>query len=60
VIGCWLSIINSRHIIWLNKTYGDWKNNKTTISITEDDTIELPTGVDERKSTKNATKDTED
>jgi hypothetical protein len=40
------SIINSRDIIWLNKTYGEWKNNKTTISTAEDDTTELPTGID--------------
>jgi hypothetical protein len=52
------SIINSQDIIWLNKTYGEWKNDKTTISTAEDDTIELLTGVDKRKSIKNATKDT--
>jgi hypothetical protein len=39
------SIINSRDIIWLNKTYREWKDNKTTISNVEDDTIELPTGM---------------
>jgi hypothetical protein len=39
-------IINSREIIWINKTYREWKNNKTTISTAEDDTIELPTGID--------------
>jgi hypothetical protein len=54
------SIINSRDIIWLNKTYGEWKNNKTTISTAEDDTIELPTGFDKRKSTTNTTEDNED
>jgi hypothetical protein len=54
------TIINSRDIIWLNKTYGEWKNNKTTISTAEDDTIELPTGIDNRKLTENATKDAED
>jgi hypothetical protein len=53
------SIINSQDIIWLNKTYGKWKNNKTTISTTEDDTIELPNGIEKSKSTTNATKDTE-
>jgi hypothetical protein len=54
------SIINSRDIIWLNKTYGEWKSNKTTISTIEDDTIELPTGIDKRKLTTNATKDNEE
>jgi hypothetical protein len=54
------SIINSRDIIWLNKTYGEWKNNETTISTAEDDTIELPTGIDKRKLTTNATKNAED
>jgi hypothetical protein len=54
------SIINSREIFWLNKTYGEWKNDKTTIFTSEDDNIELPTGIDKRKSTKNARKDTED
>jgi hypothetical protein len=54
------SIINSRDIIWLNKTYGEWKNNKTTISTIEFDTIELPAGIDKRKLTKNAKKDSED
>jgi hypothetical protein len=54
------SIINSQDIIWLNKTYGEWKNNKATISTSEDDTIELPTGIDKRKLTTNAIQDTED
>jgi hypothetical protein len=54
------SINNSQDIIWLNKTYGEWKNNKTTISIAEYDTIELPTGIDKMNSTIDATKDTED
>jgi hypothetical protein len=54
------SIINSRDIIWLNKTYKEWKDYKATISNVEDDTIELPTGVDEIKLTENATKETED
>jgi hypothetical protein len=43
------SIINSRDITWLNKTYGECKNNKTTISTAEDDTIELLTGIYKRK-----------
>jgi hypothetical protein len=54
------SIINSRDIICLNKTYGEWKKNKTTISTAENDTIELPTGIDKIKLTINATNDTED
>jgi hypothetical protein len=54
------SIINSRDINWLNKTYGEWKNNKTTISTVEDDTIEMLTGIDKIKLTTNATKDTDD
>jgi hypothetical protein len=44
----------------LNKTYGEWKKNKTKISTTEDDTIELPTGIDKRKLTTRAIKDAED
>jgi hypothetical protein len=44
----------------LNKTYGEWKNNKTIISTAEDDTMELPTGIDKRKLNTNAKKDTED
>jgi tRNA A37 threonylcarbamoyladenosine biosynthesis protein TsaE len=54
------SIINSQDIIWLNKSYIEWKNDKATISTAEDDTIELLTGIDKRKSTTNAIKDTED
>jgi hypothetical protein len=54
------SIINSRDIILLNKTYREWKDNKAAISNFEDDTIELPTGIDKIKSTENATKETED
>jgi hypothetical protein len=54
------SIINSRDIIWLNKTYREWKDNKATISNVEDDTIELLTGVDKVKLTENATKETDD
>jgi hypothetical protein len=54
------SIINSQDISWLNKSYGEWKNNKTTNSTTENDTIELPTGVDKVKLTENAIKETED
>jgi hypothetical protein len=51
------SIINTRDIIWLNKTYGEWNINKTTLSIIEDDTIELPTGIDKMKLNTNATED---
>jgi hypothetical protein len=54
------SIINSQDIIWLNKTYREWKDNKATISNVEDDTIELPTGVDKIKLAENAAKETED
>jgi hypothetical protein len=54
------SIINSRDIIWLNKTYREWKNNKTTISTAKDDTIELPTCIYKIKLTTNAKKNTED
>jgi hypothetical protein len=54
------SIINFRDIIWLNKTYREWKDNEAKISNVEDDTIELPIGVDKRKLTENATKETED
>jgi hypothetical protein len=54
------SIINSQDIIWLNKTYREWKDSKATISNPGDDTIELPTGIDKIKLTKNATKETED
>jgi hypothetical protein len=54
------SIINSRDIIWLKKTYGEWKNNKAPIYTTEDDNIEQPTSIDKRKVTTNATKDAED
>jgi hypothetical protein len=53
-------IIYSQEIIWINKTYREWKNNKTTISTAEDDTIELPTGIDKKKLITNATKDNED
>jgi hypothetical protein len=53
------SIINSHDIIWLNKTYGEWKNNKTTITTVEDDTIKLLTGIDKRKLKTNVTKETE-
>jgi hypothetical protein len=53
-------MINSRDIIWLNKTYGEWKNYKITISTAEDDTIALPTGNDKRKLTTNVAKDAED
>jgi predicted transcriptional regulator len=54
------SIINSQDIIWLNKNDRKWKDNKATISNVEDDTIELPTGVDKVKLTENAIKETED
>jgi hypothetical protein len=55
-----ISIINSQDNIWLKKTYGEWKNNKTTISTAEDDTIELQTVIDKRKSITNTTMDIED
>jgi hypothetical protein len=54
------SIINSRDIIWLNKTYREWKHDKATISNVEQETIELLTGIDKMKLTTNATKETED
>jgi hypothetical protein len=54
------SIINSRDIIWLNKTYGEWKNNKTTIFTAEDHDIELSTDIDKRKLITNATKNNEE
>jgi hypothetical protein len=54
------SIINYQDIIWLNKNYREWKENNATILNVEDDIIELPTGVDKVKLTKNATKETED
>jgi hypothetical protein len=54
------SMINSRDIIWFNKTYGEWKNSKTTNSTAKDDTIELPTGIDKRKLNTNATYETKD
>jgi hypothetical protein len=54
------SIINSRDIIWLNKTYKEWKQNKATIFSVEDDILELPTGVNKVKLIENATKETED
>jgi hypothetical protein len=44
----------------LNKTYKEWKENKTTIFNFEDDILELPTGVDKIKLTKDATKENED
>jgi hypothetical protein len=40
------SIINSRNIIWLNKTYKELKQSKPKIFNVEDDILELPTGVD--------------
>jgi FtsZ-interacting cell division protein YlmF len=48
------SIINSQDIIWLNKTYKEWKENKATIFNVEDDILELPTGVDKVKLTENS------
>jgi hypothetical protein len=54
------SIINPRDIIWLNKTYKEWKENKATIFNVEDDILELPTGVDKVKLIENATKETKD
>jgi hypothetical protein len=54
------SKINSQDIIWLNKTNREWKENKTTISNVEDDTIVLLTGNDKIKLTENETKETED
>jgi hypothetical protein len=54
------SIINSQGIIWLNKTYKEWKENKPTMFNVEDDILELPTGVNKVKLTENATKETED
>jgi hypothetical protein len=38
----------------MKKTYREWENNKTTISTVEDDTIELPTSIDNIKSTPKA------
>jgi hypothetical protein len=54
------SLIISRDIICLNKTYGERKKNKTTIYTAKDDTIVLPTGIDKEKLTTNATNDTGD
>jgi hypothetical protein len=54
------SITHSRDIIWLNKTYNEWNNSKTTIPEYEEQTIELPTGIEKTKLGKNSTKDTED
>jgi hypothetical protein len=52
--------LTSKFIIWLNKTYGEWKNNKATISTAEDDTIELLTGIEKKKLITNPTKDNEE
>jgi hypothetical protein len=52
-------IINSFGIIWLNKTYREWKKIKTTTSAVEEETIEFLTGIDKMKSTTNTTKVTE-
>jgi hypothetical protein len=50
-------------ISWIRKflelCYRGRKDNKATISNIEDETIELPTGVDKIKLTENATKETE-
>jgi hypothetical protein len=54
------SIINSRDIIRLNKTYKEWKENKATLFNVEDDIVELPTGVDKVKLIEIATKENED
>jgi hypothetical protein len=55
------STINiSWDIIWLNKIYKEWENARVTISAVEVEAIELPTGIDDIKSTTNATKDTEE
>jgi hypothetical protein len=54
------SIINSQDIIWLNKTYKEWKQNKATIYNVEDDILELLTSIDKVKLTENATKETKD
>jgi hypothetical protein len=54
------SIFNSCDIILMKKTYGEWKNNKTKISTAEDETIELPTGINKVKLTTNVTKDNEE
>jgi hypothetical protein len=43
------SIINTQDIIWLNKTYKEWKENKATLFNVEDDILELPTGVNKVK-----------
>jgi hypothetical protein len=54
------SIFNSHNIIWLGKTYTEWKNAKTTVSAVEEETIELLTGIDKIKITMKETNDTED
>jgi hypothetical protein len=43
------SIINSQDIIWLNKAYKEWKEDKPKIFNVEDDILELPTGVADYK-----------
>jgi hypothetical protein len=50
------SIMNSRDIIWLNKTYKERKNVKITIPAVEKETIELPAGIDKTKLTTNTKK----
>jgi hypothetical protein len=44
----------------LNKTYGEWKNKKTTISTAGYYTIELTTGIDQIKLITNSTMDNEE
>jgi hypothetical protein len=50
------SIIKSHDIIWLNKTEKEWKNDKTTIPVNEEQTIEIRTGIEKPKSNTNSTK----
>jgi hypothetical protein len=44
----------------LNTKYKAWKNSKTTISVDEEETIELPPGIYKVISITNSTKDSED
>jgi hypothetical protein len=50
------STVNSHNIIWLDKTYREWKNAKTIISTVEEETIEFPTIIDKTKLTTKAKK----
>jgi hypothetical protein len=52
------SLINPQIIIWLNKTYEEWKNAKTTISADEEEKIGQSTGIRKTKSIVSSTKDT--